>query len=145
MQRDSTTMTEPDSMKRPAGWTLLELVVVVTIVAVLAALVIPGVTAHLRQSRRVEVKSLISELQLFQERWRAEHPEYAPGDEPSLARLINNHASTRWYLVTVDEVSASGYRIHAKATGDQIRDQSRGTSCESLSVTLRERLPKNCW
>lgn len=124
---------------------MLELVVVVTIVAVLAALVIPGVTAHLRQSRRVEVKSLISEVQMFQERWRAEHPQFAAGDEPALARLIANHASTRWYRVSIEDVSASGYRIQATATGDQARDQSRGESCTSLVVTLRERLPHNCW
>jgi type IV pilus assembly protein PilE len=57
-------MKQPNSMRRPlnAGFTLIELVVTMVVVAILAAIAIPSYQNQVRHSRRTDAKSALLDL-----------------------------------------------------------------------------------
>ena len=58
------------------GFTLIELMVVITIIAIIAAIAIPSYVNQVRKSRRADATSTLGDAQLRQERWRAENPAF---------------------------------------------------------------------
>lgn len=99
------------------GFTLIELMVVVAVVAILAAIAIPNFLEQSKKGRRSEAMSAVGELQLRQERWRAEHPSY--GSETDLGTLPASDS----YTFDVADESASTYTITATAVGKQEGDR----------------------
>ena len=68
-------------MQRRAGFTLIELMVTIAIVAILAAIAIPMFGEQMSKGRRSEAMSTLTNLQLKEERWRSNHGTYATFDE----------------------------------------------------------------
>ena len=65
------------TMKRSAGFSLIELMVVVTIITILGAIAIPSYNASIRKSRRAEAKSAIMDLAAREERYFATQNVYS--------------------------------------------------------------------
>ena len=63
-------------MRGNQGFTLLELMFVVAIIAIIAAFALPSYTEYIRKGKRAEALSAISDIQLREERWRADNPLY---------------------------------------------------------------------
>lgn len=127
------------------GFSLIEVLIAMLIIMILAALAYPSYARFVRESRRVEVQSLLLDLQMREERWRAEHPGFADADALGVATLIANHPSSRWYSVQIQLEEAGGYRIIANAGPEQADDQHEGVPCTPLSLDRTAGLPKECW
>lgn len=109
---------------RPAGFTLLELMIVVALIAILAMIAIPSFTEQIRKGKRAEAVQAIGDLQLRQERWRAEHATYG-----TLAQLggASFNSSLKNYTISVnDPPIASGYTITATRKNDLANDPKCG-------------------
>lgn len=132
-------------MQRANGFTLIELMIVVVVIAILVAIAYPAYSSFLRESRRAQVKSLLLDFSLREERWRAEHPSYATTAELGVAAAIAAHPSARYYSVTITNVTAFDYVLTATAIGDQAADKQSGTSCTPLIVTKLTKTPAVCW
>ena len=63
-------------MRQQRGFTLIELMIVVAVIAILAAIAVPNYLEQSRKGRRADAVRGIGELQLALERWRAENPCY---------------------------------------------------------------------
>ena len=61
---------------RRQGFTLIELMIVVAVVALLAAVALPSSQSYIRKSRRADAFIALSNVQMAQERWRASHLTY---------------------------------------------------------------------
>lgn len=114
------------------GFTLIELMVVVAVIAILAAIAIPSYLEQSAKGRRAEAMRAVGEYQLALERWRAENPTYGScpsgftcsGTRPSLP-------SSDFYTITEPAAAtASTYTVQAAPTGRQSGDR-----CGNLSAT----------
>ncbi|NHZ82804.1 prepilin-type N-terminal cleavage/methylation domain-containing protein [Massilia sp. CCM 8695] len=63
-------------MKRSQGFTLIETMIVMTIVVVLAALAYPGYQDFIIKARRAEAQAVLLELMQKQERYFTQHNRY---------------------------------------------------------------------
>lgn len=109
---------------RSAGFTLMELIAALAIVAILAALAFPGYQDALMRGRRGDAIASLLALQLAQEKWRANHPAYADLDALGWdAVSLDGH-----YDLGLSEHSAAGFAATAtpRRDGPQ-RDDTCGT------------------
>lgn len=70
-------MTAPALGRRPAGFTLIELMVAVAIIAVLAAIAYPSYTDQVRKGRRADAKQALLDLAARQERFNTVNNRWA--------------------------------------------------------------------
>ena len=132
-------------MKRTLGFTLIELMVVVAVIAILAAIAVPSYQAYVRQARRAELKSFLTDIQMRQERWRAERPTFATAADLGVTALLTATPSAQYYTITITNVTATDYSLTATATGGQASDKSGATSCTPIVVTKLTKTPAACW
>ena len=64
------------TVKRYSGFTLIELMVVVAIISILAAIAYPSYTEYVTRSKRADGKAALLQVQLAEEKWRANHTTY---------------------------------------------------------------------
>ena len=117
------------STSRRHGFTLIEIMIAVVIVAILAAIALPSFMDSVRKSRRSEAFAALSGLQQAQERWRGNNPGYgAMADFPATAATTPNG----YYAITIADNDATGYT--AMATGQA--GQAQDGLCKVLAVRM---------
>ncbi|MFM8899251.1 MAG: type IV pilin protein [Burkholderiales bacterium] len=100
------------------GFTLIELLCAMAVSAILAALSLPSFHSVILKTRRVDGLATIMQLQLMQERHRADHMTYG-----TLAALQHPAiTSSGHYSVSLHSVNASGYQVLLQAQGTQQAD-----------------------
>ncbi|MBK8132100.1 MAG: type IV pilin protein [Gammaproteobacteria bacterium] len=134
------------SPSRHAGFSLIELMVVVAIVAILAAIVYPNYTDTVRRSNRSDARATLLQIAQSLERYFTENNTYAG------ATLGTAAATDVWPTTTSTEnrytisfsvaPSATAYTLRATATGFQDKD----TECATMTLShLGVRAPAACW
>jgi type IV pilus assembly protein PilE len=102
------------------GFSLLELLIALAIVAILATITVPSFSGLLDRSRRSDAMSALLLVQLAQERWRSRNISYAQ----SLEALgwASPASSEGYYQLRVSYADAAGYRVLALPKDVQRRD-----------------------
>jgi type IV pilus assembly protein PilE len=108
---------------RSQGFTLIELMIVVLIIAILAAIAMPSYQNYVMKSRRSDAKVALVAIQLAEEKWRANNTSYTS----TLSNLGLTSSSPAGYY-TLSVALTNGYTITALATGVQASD----TGCAQL-------------
>lgn len=117
-------------MKRVKGFTLIELMIVVLVIAILAGLALSAYNKQVRKSRRAEAKQIIADIGLRQEKWRSNHALYF-GTDSDAAEITAFGAipSGAYYTIAVTTLeTAAAYTLTAVPKGDQLAD-----SCGTLT------------
>lgn len=65
------------TFKRSPGFTLIELMIVVAIIGILAAIAVPAYSEYVKKGRRSDAKAALLSLQLAQEKYRANCIQFA--------------------------------------------------------------------
>jgi len=126
--------------KRKLGFTVIELMIVLIIVAILVALAYPSYIDYVRKARRGEAQQLLMNWSINQEIWRSNHPEYARDEVGELP--APTHA---FYDFSLSDRSATAYSLQADAKGDQVNDTSKG-DCTVLTLnSAGVKAPLQCW
>jgi len=154
---------EVHANQRRRGFTLIEVMVTVAIVAILAAIAFPSFMSQVRASRRADAVATLSQVQQAQERWRANCPCYAGSlTAPNTGCPVTDCANTSGLGLTLSSAhytfamasapsiaTPNNYTITANGTGGQVRDRAAGASCATLTVTVASGVPVNspaaCW
>jgi type IV pilus assembly protein PilE len=143
------------------GFTLIELIIVVAIVAVLGAIAFPSFQGQIRKSRRADAVSTLSQIQQAQERFRANCPCYAhsitnatstvcpaacPGTGSAAGLGIAAVAGAR-YTYALNTPSATAYTVTATAVPGS--SQANDTGCTIITVAVAGGVatptPPTCW
>ena len=112
---------------KSSGFTLIELMLTIAIIAILAGIAIPSYQNYILKSRRADGKSAILDAQLKEEKWRTNNVSYTS----TLADLVMPTTSVdEYYTVAISNTSATTYKITATHTGVQTADED----CKTLSI-----------
>ena len=117
-----------NDQSRSAGFTLMELMIAVVIVAILAAVAIPTYSAHVRKTERKVAIGKILEIAGRLEQYKTQTFSYPTGDD-----LTQFTLNEKRYDIVAEAVDAgAGYKVTAtpKAGSDQVNDQ-----CGTLEYT----------
>jgi type IV pilus assembly protein PilE len=152
--------------KQFPGFTVIELMIVLVIVAILLAIAYPSYVNYTRKAKRGEAQQLLMNWSINQEIWRSNNPIYAPtGPNPCVITptqpcLTPTHQDglydfTARLTMGTPATCAGGaadpsnvaYWLEAAATGDQVNDVGRnGDSCATLCMSSAgEKEPAACW
>jgi type IV pilus assembly protein PilE len=132
---------------RQSGVSLIELLVVVTIVAILASIAIPSYQRHVMRTNRAAARACIMEYSQFMERYYTSNMTYV-GAAPVLNCSTDSGFAAK-YTMGLANLGLRTYTINAVPIGAQF---TRDTQCRTLSLThANQRLesgsgtPADCW
>ena len=128
-------------MRKQRGFTLIELMITVVVVAILAAVALPSFLDSIRKSRRADAFTAISAVQQAQERWRGSRALYADAlantaVPPAAANGLglSSQSAAGYYDLSLSHVTGSGYAVTATAVAGKSQDQDG--SCKLLGVRI---------
>lgn len=131
------------------GFTLIELMIVIGIVAILVALALPSYTQYIRKANRGEAQQLLLNWANNQEIWRANNTGYATSTEltpPGHDKYTLYRRVTGDTCQNDDSFSATQFTLVACADGDQDQDVERGVSCDPLTLNQSNAKTRpECW
>jgi type IV pilus assembly protein PilE len=144
-------------MKRVRGFTLIELMIVVLVIALLAGIALSGYQKQIRKSRRAEAKQVLGDFALREERFRSSNTTYAT----TQAALLNGGTAPALVYYTVafstptgtcpDGTTAfsSANSFAFTATPTSSTGQNKDTACPTIVYTNKcgsvEKTPTDCW
>jgi len=102
---------------RPAGFTLVELMIVVTILGVLAAVAITQYVASLERGRTSEARLLLQQIRSAQKSHKIDYGEYAPLMEQLDVEAPENCTSTHYYRYAVNATEGTATAERCTADG----------------------------
>ena len=130
--------------KRILGFTIIELMIVVGIVAILLALAYPSYAQYVRKAKRGDAQQLLLNWSINQEIFRSSNTTYA--GVLALPKPID--ADGRYVFSTLGDPDATSYTLQADGSdGDQVNDTARnGDPCHTLTLNQNGvKLPAACW
>ena len=135
--------------RRRAGWagfTLIELMIVVALIALLTTIVLPSYQSSIRKARRADARSALTVVAQLMERLNTEKNSYATATLGTAATdLYRAVTENSHYSLALSNLTATTFTVTATPSGNQALDPCgaytlthAGTRGAALSVEV-------CW
>jgi type IV pilus assembly protein PilE len=126
---------------RGRGFTLIEVMIALVVVAILAAIALPSYRDQMRKSTRAQAQAFLSDMASRQQQFLVDKRRYAP----SVAALNMAAPADVGKVFDVAVAAAAGppptFVITATASGDQAKDK-----CPVMTIdNAGNRTPATCW
>ena len=131
--------------KKNHGFTLLEIIIAITISALTLALLTPSWTQYLKKSRRKDGINSLLAITLAQGKYRLHHDRYG-----SLEEVWGKTESEQgYYTLSISSYNNNSYHVYAHATAAQHNDYEGEIRGNPLSLVYENgillRQPSACW
>lgn len=125
--------------RKARGVTLVELMIVIVVIGILAAIAVPGYRRYLIRSQRSEAKIGLMQLQTAQEKFYLQNNAYTTNitGAPPAGLGLQNVTETGKYDLAVALVDATAQAYTATATPRTGGGQTDDTQC--INFTINER------
>jgi len=111
-------------MQRAPGFTLIELMITIAIIAVLAAIALPNYTDYLRRGKIQEATSTLLSMRTKMEQYFQDNRSYTTPGAPVLAPCTANSSvpipTLKYFTITCPVLTATTYTIQADASDPSI-------------------------
>lgn len=122
-------------MKKTQGFTLIELMIVVAVIGILAAIAYPSYQEYVNRSKRANAQAAIMELSHFMERYYTANGKYTKSDGtgPDLPfTKAPKDGGSENYSLSLSAVDAFSYTLTATAKNSMAEDK-----CGNLTLTSK--------
>ena len=108
-------------MKKNKGFTLIEVMIVVAVIGILAAIAYPSYSEFIRKGKRADAKQALLAAAEAVERFKASNFTY-DGSGAAFNGKVNGGGSKVYYTITLSNASATTYTLTATAEGSMAGD-----------------------
>ena len=138
-------------MKKQVGFTLVEIMITIVIVAILAGIAYPIYFHYVKESRRSSAITALQRAAAAEEKHYAAYNQYATS-LTALGYQTNNvnipSSSEHWYTLSASSDINSPYKLEAVPAGSQVGDACgtyilTGTGARSLTGNAKS--VQQCW
>jgi type IV pilus assembly protein PilE len=136
------------SRLRIRGFTLIELMIVVVVIAILAAIGFPAYQDYVRRARRADGKELLLRIQVEEEKFRTNNTAYTSTLGVGGLGITSNGSSDGYYTVSITAgATATAFSLSASPTSKG--NQTADTACSPLTLASNAGVvtkgPAGCW
>ena len=137
--------------RRPGGFTLLELLIVVALIGLIWTIAVPSYSHYVVRAQRTEAKAALLQLATNQERFYFAQRRYgATADLPALG-FPSGKSERGTYSLSIAGADTLTYTATATPAAGASIDLTRDSMCTSFSITAQGvrsatgTAPDNCW
>lgn len=135
-------------MRHQSGVTLIELMVVVIVMGLLAAIAVPSYQNYVRQANRAEARGILMENAQFMERNFTVSNDYSldPGGIAiALPYTQSPKSGTAKYTITANPLDADSFTLNAAPTGTMTGDECGTLTLDQTGTRGAGGSIADCW